>query len=393
MRCTRRPTPTSPSSRSWPRLQRPRTSPDSNHVRSRLARRADRAIVAIGVEDNLVKGAAGQAIQAFDLVSRPARDGRPRPAAARTMTTTERPVSASSPDLPPVERRAAMPSGFRAGGLAAGIKASGRPELAVVVTTSGPAAAAAVFTPNTSRPRPSGCRRRISPRRPGMRAVGSGGPRRMISTSGSANAATGAAGDADQAEIGDDAGRRYRRAGRADTPSLDRDRRDASAAQDGPGWPRRVDANADRTVATASWPRPRRCGPRIRSSRSPRRRRSCRTAQGTRSASRWAGIAKGVGMIHPRMATMSRSLTDAVSRPRPCGAFCGRPPHGPGTSSRSTATRAPMTRSSSLRQGRRPPLRWGPGLRLPASSALRIEAVRAISRANRRPTARAPARS
>jgi len=66
------------------------------------------------------------------------------------MTTIEHPsVPASSADLPPVERRPAMPSGFKAGGMATGIKASGRPDLAVVVTTSGPAAVAAVFTPNT----------------------------------------------------------------------------------------------------------------------------------------------------------------------------------------------------------------------------------------------------
>ena len=58
------------------------------------------------------------------------------------------PVPTSSPDLPPVERHAALPAGFKAGGLAAGIKASGRPDLALIVTTGGPAAAAAVFTPN-----------------------------------------------------------------------------------------------------------------------------------------------------------------------------------------------------------------------------------------------------
>ena len=59
------------------------------------------------------------------------------------------PIPTSSTVLPPVERRSAMPAGFRAGGLAAGIKASGRPDLAVIVTTGGPAAAAAVFTPNS----------------------------------------------------------------------------------------------------------------------------------------------------------------------------------------------------------------------------------------------------
>ncbi|HLA17422.1 MAG TPA: hypothetical protein VJZ72_11030, partial [Candidatus Limnocylindrales bacterium] len=49
--------------------------------------------------------------------------------------------------LPPVERRASIPAGFAAGGIPAGIKASGRPDLAVVLPTSGRAAAAAVFTP------------------------------------------------------------------------------------------------------------------------------------------------------------------------------------------------------------------------------------------------------
>jgi len=64
-------------------------------------------------------------------------------------TTSDLPIPAPSADLPPVERRPVIPAGFKAGGLAAGIKASGRPDLAVVVSTAGPAAAAAVFTPNT----------------------------------------------------------------------------------------------------------------------------------------------------------------------------------------------------------------------------------------------------
>ena len=50
--------------------------------------------------------------------------------------------------LPAVEERAAMPGGFRAGGLAAGIKPSGRPDLAVIATTRESAAVAAVFTRN-----------------------------------------------------------------------------------------------------------------------------------------------------------------------------------------------------------------------------------------------------
>ena len=51
------------------RRPRPRTSPARNQVRIHvtLDERTGR-ILAIGVEDNLVKGAAGQAIQAFNLV-------------------------------------------------------------------------------------------------------------------------------------------------------------------------------------------------------------------------------------------------------------------------------------------------------------------------------------
>ena len=123
----------------------------SNHVRIHVSLdRADRADPGHRRRGQPRQGRRGSGDPGLQSRPRPARDGRPRPAAARAMTTTsERPVPASSPDLPPVERRAAIPPGFRAGGLAAGIKASGRPDLAVVVTTAGPAAAAAVFTPNT----------------------------------------------------------------------------------------------------------------------------------------------------------------------------------------------------------------------------------------------------
>ena len=111
------------------------------------------------------------------------------------------PIPASSADLPPVERRAAIPAGFRAGGLAAGIKASGRPDLAVVVTTAGPAAAAAVFTPNAFAAAPVRLSRAHLAATSGDPRGGFGWAEAVISTSGCANAATGAAGDADQAAI------------------------------------------------------------------------------------------------------------------------------------------------------------------------------------------------
>ena len=118
------------------------------------------------------------------------------------MTATfESTVPASSTDLPPVERRAVLPAGFRAGGRAVGIKASGRSDLALVVTTAGPAAAAAVFTPNTFAAAPVRLSRAHLAATSGDMRGGFGWAEAVISTSGSANAATGAAGDADQATI------------------------------------------------------------------------------------------------------------------------------------------------------------------------------------------------
>ena len=110
-------------------------------------------------------------------------------------------IPASSADLPPVERRAVLPAGFRAGGRAVGIKASGRPDLALVVTTAGPAATAAVFTPNTFAAAPVRLSRAHLAATSGDARGGFGWAEAVISTSGSANAATGAAGDADQATI------------------------------------------------------------------------------------------------------------------------------------------------------------------------------------------------
>ena len=67
--CTPRPTRTSRSSRSSPTPPATKHVTGSNDVRIhvRLDERTGR-IIAIGVEDNLVKGAAGQAVQAFNLV-------------------------------------------------------------------------------------------------------------------------------------------------------------------------------------------------------------------------------------------------------------------------------------------------------------------------------------
>ena len=100
--------------------------------------------------------------------------------------------------LPPVEERAVMPSGFRAAGMACGIKPSGRPDLALVATLDGPAAAAAVFTRNTVVAAPV----RLSQAHLNATEIGGGGrfgwADAVMATAGSANAATGPQGDADQ---------------------------------------------------------------------------------------------------------------------------------------------------------------------------------------------------
>jgi glutamate N-acetyltransferase/amino-acid N-acetyltransferase len=103
--------------------------------------------------------------------------------------------------LPAVEQRAAMPRGFRAGGLAAGIKPSGRPDLAVIATTGESAAVAATFTRNQVVAAPI----RLSRAHLNATEATGGGKfgwtDAIVATAGSANAATGIEGDADQAEV------------------------------------------------------------------------------------------------------------------------------------------------------------------------------------------------
>ena len=97
-------------------------------------------------------------------------------------------------DLPAVELRPRLPAGFRAGAMAVGIKASGGLDLGVLATTGGPASVAATFTTNRVAAAPI----RLS--RSHLAASG-GRAAAVVSTSGCANAATGPAGDRDQAEL------------------------------------------------------------------------------------------------------------------------------------------------------------------------------------------------
>jgi glutamate N-acetyltransferase / amino-acid N-acetyltransferase len=217
--------------------------------------------------------------------------------------------------LPAVEQRAVMPGGFRAGGMVAGIKPSGRADLAIVATLREPAAAAAVFTRNAVVAAPI----RVSRAHLNATEIGGGGrfgwADAVVATAGSANAATGAAGDADQAEVCKALASALQtsaertlcvstgvigvrlpvdkvRAGIARLAPLLASGDDALAAVAGAMMT--TDTKIKLATTTIQLPGP----------------------DGAPVAVTISGIAKGVGMIHPRMATMlSLILTDATAAP------------------------------------------------------------------------------
>ena len=302
--------------------------------------------------------------------------------------------------LPPVERRAVLPAGFAAGATTAGIKATGRPDLALVHATGGPAAAAAVFTPNPFAAAPvAASRANLAITRPEGRGDGGdhyGRAQAIVSTSGCANAATGPAGHADQVAIA------HAVAGATCTPT----RRASCSLSTGVIGTRlplaKVVAGlatlagnglgADDAAFAAVAEALRTTDSVTKAATDPRR--PARARRNARPRSPSSGIAKGVGMIHPRMATMlAVVLTDAAVEP----GHAARPPagraRGPGTSSPSTATRARTTRSSCSPPGRRRPRRSPPARRRRRRSAPRSRRSPATSPASRPPTARARRRS
>jgi len=238
-------------------------------------------------------------------------------------------------DLPPVERRPVLPAGFAAGATTAGIKASGRPDLAIIRATGGPAAAAAVFTTNqfpaapvlvsrtnlaaslrsggnTSLDLPPGVR-------PGSPDDPDGGRygyvEAVISTSGSANAATGMDGLMDQLSIsmataitlGVDPLKVLCLSTGIIGTRLPVDRVKAGISAVAPSL-----ASTDGALLAAAEA--------LRTTDSVTKTATTSielpAAGGGTVPVRVSGIAKGVGMIHPRMATMlSVITTDAAIEP------------------------------------------------------------------------------
>jgi glutamate N-acetyltransferase/amino-acid N-acetyltransferase len=104
---------------------------------------------------------------------------------------------------PAVTRTPGVPIGFKVGGWTAGIKPSGKPDLVLVTTTQGAASTAAVFTANAFAAAPVRLSQEFLaatlPEGNGRFGFSSA----VVSTSGCANAATGDAGLADQRAVAD----------------------------------------------------------------------------------------------------------------------------------------------------------------------------------------------
>ena len=237
---------------------------------------------------------------------------------------TAAPVASAPPDLtaalpsglPAVEREPVLPGGFVAGGLSAGIKASGRPDLAIfAVNTGRPAAVAAVFTRNRMAAAPVHLSQQhllaTEPAGRGRR----GWARAVISTSGSANAATGPAGEADQAGI---AAALAAALGIEPHQTLTLSTGVIGArlpvARVTDGLARLVPALGDRPEALLA------AANALRTTDSTAKVATTTVelpaADGSLVTVRVSGVAKGVGMIHPGMATMLAVLmTDANADP------------------------------------------------------------------------------
>ena len=220
-------------------------------------------------------------------------------------------------ELPEVALDALMPAGFRAGATRAGIKASGNLDLGVLATTGEPASAAATFTTNRVQAAPV----RLS--RANLEASG-GRVVAVISTSGCANAATGAAGDRDQLDL---AGALAGALGVAAEQTLALSTGMIGSRLPVEGITAALDrlvphglATTDAALATLA--------EQLRTTDSRAKSASVRVSlsgpDGGTTQVTVSGVAKGVGMIHPRMATMlALVLTDAAASPATLRAVLG----------------------------------------------------------------------
>jgi glutamate N-acetyltransferase/amino-acid N-acetyltransferase len=227
-----------------------------------------------------------------------------------------RPLSLLPDALPAAEVRACLPRGFRAGAASAGIKASGRPDLAIVVVEHGPGSVAATFTTNQLQAAPVLLsRRHLAATSPDGRGS-YGRVDAIISTSGSANAATGAQGLADQ--------RRLAVALATATSTIPERTLAVSTGMIGTRLPvDRIVPEVARLVLSGLSTQDAAFADVADAMRTTDSRAKVATVaielpgrDGSRVPVTVSGVAKGVGMIHPRMATMlAFILTDAAAEP------------------------------------------------------------------------------
>jgi len=192
---------------------------------------------------------------------------------------------------------ACYPRGFRAAGITCGIKQSGRPDLALIVSDA-LAPAAAVFTTNRVAAAPV-----VVSRRHGHHGV-----RAIVASSGNANACTGERGERDALSMCEVAARAIGAA--ADEIMV------CSTGVIGVTFPiEKVWAGIPKVVEALSPTGWEAAAEAIRTTDAFRKMAGCRWTVGATDV-RLIGIAKGAGMIHPNMATMFAFLaTDACVEP------------------------------------------------------------------------------
>jgi len=227
-----------------------------------------------------------------------------------------RPLEHLAPDLPPVEEVAHLPRGFRAAGTRAGIKSTGDADLALIVVEGAPAAVAATFTTNRVPAAPV----RLSQEH--LEASAPDGAGRygyvgaMLSTSGCANAATGPDGLADQRALAEVLAQA---AGTEVSHTLA-----MSTGLIGTRLPvERIAAAIRATLADGLGQSDADLAAVAEALRTTDSRAKAATARltlpdptGAPVTVSVSGVAKGVGMIHPNMATMlCFMLTDVAAAP------------------------------------------------------------------------------
>jgi glutamate N-acetyltransferase/amino-acid N-acetyltransferase len=232
------------------------------------------------------------------------------------VTVAPTPLPAFDPILPGVEEAPRLPRGFRVAGVRAGIKASGNPDLAIVVVDGPPAAVAAATTTNRLPAAPVVVNREHLRSSDPSGDGSAGWVAAMCSTSGCANAATGPDGLADQRALmtvlAEATGARADHVLGMSTGLI------------GTRLPvERVAAAIRATVANGlgaddeHWAA---VAEALRTTDSRRKGATVRLelpdAEGRSVPVMVSGVSKGVGMIHPHMATMlTYVLTDAAADP------------------------------------------------------------------------------